>query len=286
MPGRREARAAAFLALIVTALTIAGCSGSNPRVATARSIAATSTSAVGNVSTTASPAVAPTTTTLPDVVTFPTNVTAAPTTTVAAPTATPAAPPVAAAAGFRDAIAAVTESELGASYHAGCPVGPEQLRRVTVSYWGFEHVSRTGAIVVHVDVAAAVVNVFRSLYGAGFVVRSLQPIAAFGGNDDASMAADNTSGFNCRFVVAAGPRRWSVHAYGKAIDVNPIENPYLEGGVVRPPGGAAFLRRSDMRPGMAGPGSVLNNAFARAGWLWGGRWNSSPDYQHFSATGG
>jgi hypothetical protein len=100
------------------------------------------------------------------------------------------------------------------------------------------------------------------------------------------MAADNTSGFNCRFAVSPGPPQWSVHAFGEAIDVNPVENPYLEGGAVQPPAGAAYLTRSLVRPGMAMPGGQLVEAFAAVGWAWGGRWSAAPDYQHFSLTGG
>jgi hypothetical protein len=100
------------------------------------------------------------------------------------------------------------------------------------------------------------------------------------------MAADNTSAFNCRYAVAAGPKRWSVHAYGEAIDVNPVENPYLEGSRVLPPAGRRYLDRADVRPGMAAAGGTLVAAFAAAGWQWGGRWTTSPDWQHFSATGG
>jgi hypothetical protein len=100
------------------------------------------------------------------------------------------------------------------------------------------------------------------------------------------MAADNTSGFNCRYAVAPGPKRWSAHSYGKAIDVNTIENPYIEGATVMPRAGHAYVDRSRYRKGMAVAGGVLVRAFASVGWLWGGRWSSSPDYQHFSATGG
>ena len=76
-----------------------------------------------------------------------------------------------------------------------------------------------------------------------------------------------------------------MHAYGEAIDVNPVENPYIGGGKVRPPAGAAFTDRTSVRPGMAAHGGALVHAFAQAGWSWGGRWTASPDYQHFSANG-
>ena len=118
-----------------------------------------------------------------------------------------------------------------------------------------------------------------------FPIRQIQRIEAYGGDDDASMAADNTSAFNCRFAQAAGPKRWSEHAYGRAIDVNPVENPYVEGARVSPPSGRAFANRSRSRPGMAVTGGVLVRAFAARGWSWGGRWTGTPDYQHFSTSG-
>ncbi|MDQ1727814.1 MAG: hypothetical protein QOK14_1859, partial [Frankiaceae bacterium] len=77
---------------------------------------------------------------------------------------------------------------------------------------------------------------------------------------------------------------WSMHAYGLAIDINPVENPYIEGGRVIPPAGSAFVNRSRVRPGMALRGTTVVAAFATRGWKWGGTW-SSPDYQHFSTNG-
>jgi hypothetical protein len=165
-------------------------------------------------------------------------------------------------------------------------VGPASLRLLRVSYVGFDGRSHRGALVVNRAVTSDVTRVFRTLYKARFPIRRMQPISRYGGSDDRSAAADNTSGFNCRYAVAAGPKRWSVHAYGEAIDVNDIENPYLEGGRVIPPEGAAYLDRSRYRPGMAVAGGVLVRAFAAVGWRWGGRWTGTPDYQHFSKTGG
>jgi len=82
------------------------------------------------------------------------------------------------------------------------------------------------------------------------------------------MAADNTSGFNCRYAVTTGPKQWSVHAYGEAIDVNPVQNPYVFNGVAQPVAGKAYIDRSDVRAGMAEVGGVLNDAFASVGWFW------------------
>ena len=131
---------------------------------------------------------------------------------------------------FQASVAPVTAAQLGRSWHPGCPVGPAQLRRLSVSFVGFDGRAHTGRAGRQPAVTREVTDVFRRLYAARFPIRRMQPVAAYGGSDDRSAAADNTSAFNCRYAVAAGPKRWSVHAYGEAIDVNDVENPYLEGG--------------------------------------------------------
>jgi hypothetical protein len=187
---------------------------------------------------------------------------------------------------FTASVERVTARQLPFSYRAGCPVAPADLRLVRVAHWGFDGRQRVGSLVVHRRVAPDVVTVFRRLHAARFPIRRMRPVDAYRGSDDASMAADNTSAFNCRAAVATGPRRWSAHAYGLAIDVNPVENPYVLGDRVLPPAGRRFLDRSSSRPGMAVEGGVLVRAFAAVGWKWGGRWAGARDYQHFSATGG
>lgn len=182
-------------------------------------------------------------------------------------------------------VSPVSAADLGASWHDGCPLAPDQLRVVKVGYWGFDDQAHEGSLVVNVAATESAIKVFGRLYDDHFPLRRVEPVDAFGGDDNASMAADNTSGFNCRAAVAPGPPRWSAHAYGQAIDVNPVENPYVQGGDVLPPDGAPYVERSNVRPGMAVPGGPLTAAFATAGWSWGGDW-SSPDYQHFSSTGG
>jgi len=187
---------------------------------------------------------------------------------------------------FQASVAPVTASELGRSWHAGCPVAPSQLRRLSVSYVGFDGRPHRGELVVNSTVTGPLRTVFRSLYAARFPIRRMVPVSAYAGSDDRSAAADNTSAFNCRAAVAPGPVRWSAHAYGTAIDVDDVENPYVVGSRVIPPAGAAFRDRARVRPGMAVRGGVLVRAFASIGWLWGGRWAGTPDYQHFSQSGG
>jgi hypothetical protein len=191
-----------------------------------------------------------------------------------------AAPP------FTHSVSRVTAAQLRYSWRPGCPVPPARLRRIRLAYWGFDGRAHTGALVANQDAVADLVRVFSRLYSARFPIRRLRPIDAYGGEDERSLDADNTAAFNCRYVIGPGPRRWSVHAYGEAVDVNPVENPYLEGGRVHPRAGRAYLNRARFRPGMAVRSGLLVRTFAGVGWEWGGRWSASPDYQHFSSTGG
>jgi hypothetical protein len=174
------------------------------------------------------------------------------------------------------------------SHRAGCPVPLEDLRHLQLSYVGFGGGARTGELVVHRDVAEDVVSVFERLYAARWPVARMRLVDAYRGDDDRSMAADNTSAYNCRQV--AGSSSWSEHAFGRAIDVNPVENPYVRSGSVAPPAGVpfAYLDRSPgarVRPGVVQAGDLVVRAFADVGWEWGGLWTSSKDYQHFSLSG-
>jgi hypothetical protein len=172
----------------------------------------------------------------------------------------------------------------GRSWRPGCPVPLGDLRVVTASHWGFDGRSRTGRVIVHRDVATAMLGVLRRLYAARFPIRRMVPVDAYGASDFRSIEADNTSAFNCRYVD--GTTRWSEHAYGRAIDVNPIENPYVSSaGTTSHRASRPYLRRTPYRPGMAVEGGALVRAFDAAGWGWGGRWSGARDYQHFSGSG-
>jgi hypothetical protein len=180
----------------------------------------------------------------------------------------------------------LTAADVPFSWHHGCPVAPSQLRAIHMTYFGFDHQAHTGKIIVNAGVVSQVIKVFSILYRARFPIMKMVPVDAFHGSDPRSMAADNTSGFNCRLAVSGGPPSWSMHAYGEAIDVNTVQNPYVEqGSGVQPLAGRAYANRSDIRPGMAYSGGVLVSAFTSVGWGWGGNWSGSPDYQHFSING-
>ncbi len=173
----------------------------------------------------------------------------------------------------------------GVSWHRGCPVGFAGLRLLSISHWGFDGRVHRGRLVVNRDSAAGMLDVMRKLYRLRYPIRQMHLVDAYGADDHRSMAADNTSAFNCR-TVAGSPGVWSEHAFGRAIDLNPIENPYVTGsGYVSPPAGAPFADRSRRAKGLLHRGGPVVEAFAAAGWEWGGNWSWPRDYQHFSATG-
>jgi len=176
-----------------------------------------------------------------------------------------------------------TAVPLASSWRPGCPVGPPDLRAVRFPHWRPDGTVASGVLVVHRDVVPAVVALVRAAWGTRFPIVQARPVDDFGGSDDASMAADNTSAFNCRTV--AGTTTWSRHADGRAVDVNPVENPYVRGEQVDPPAGRAYLDRADVRPGMLAEGGAVVDAADRLGWGWGGRWSSGQDHQHLSSDG-
>jgi len=179
----------------------------------------------------------------------------------------------------------VRERIVGSSWHRGCPVGLGDMRLLRVTHWGFDDRPHNGRLVVHAAHADEIIAVMKRLYKLRYPIRRMQLIDQYGADDRRSMAADNTSAFNCRFV--AGTTRWSMHAYGLAIDINPIENPYVSGSHVSPPEGRPYADRSRNRPGMIHDGDEVEQAFAKkAGWEWlGDGPQTIRDYQHFPSTG-
>jgi hypothetical protein len=170
------------------------------------------------------------------------------------------------------------------SWRPGCPVPYQDLRAIRVAHHGFDGADHEGELIVHADAVDDLRSVFRRLWDERFPVERIRPVDDYGASDDASMADNNTSAFNCRLTT--GGSRWSEHAYGRAIDINPVQNPYVtSGGTVLPPAGRDHLDRTADTPGLIREGGVAVAAFDAVGWGWGGRWSNPKDYQHFSATG-
>lgn len=172
----------------------------------------------------------------------------------------------------------------GVSWKPGCPVGGRaDLRLIRLNHFTPDGQVQQGELVVAARVAEAVRDVFGDLYAARFPIQEISRVDKYGGNDGASMRANNTSGLNCRTI--AGSSRWSQHSYGLAIDLNPLWNPWVRGAKVDPKEGKPWADRSNIRPGMTVAGGPAVTAFAARGWRWGGAWKSTKDYQHFSESG-
>jgi hypothetical protein len=175
----------------------------------------------------------------------------------------------------------------GRSWHAahGCPQRGE-LALLRLPYRDFEDRTQFGPMIVAKSVADRVAAIFQEIYDSGaFRISRIALVDDYGGDDDRSIAANNTSGFNCRTTEGGGV---SQHARGLAIDINPVQNPYVAHGVTEPEAGKDFDAPAKRHPGMIGvivKGDVVYRAFAKRGWRWGGEWAHSKDYQHFSVNG-
>ncbi len=178
----------------------------------------------------------------------------------------------------------VTARVVGQSWTDGCPTPLGELRYVEVSHRQPDGPAAIGELIVHESVAEDIVASFASLFDADFPIASMRLVDDFDADDLRSMQANNTSAFNCRFV--AGTTNWSFHAFGRAIDINPLINPYVTPNGVEPPEGAIYRDRSLSAPGMIISGDAVTTAFATIGWEWGGNWRSGQDYQHFARTSG
>ena len=166
----------------------------------------------------------------------------------------------------------------GCSWRADPRCPPfESLRLVTVSHCDFAGQERVGQLVLAREVAQEIASIFARLFQLAFPIARIEPVDVFGADDEASMAANNTSAFNFRNV--AGTVTLSRHAFGLALDLNPVQNPMIVGSRIYPPAGAAFVDRTATLPGMITPAVV--DLFASHGWRWGGNWQSPIDYHHF-----
>jgi hypothetical protein len=178
----------------------------------------------------------------------------------------------------------------GGFWHKGCPVGLGGLRLLTVRHWGWDGRAHTGQLIVNANAAGSLRRVFRKLYGLHFPIRHMRLADFYGPKSGRPRDGDVTASFECRQAVpspctgGSGTGTWSQHAYGLAVDVNPVENPYVGCGQSRDPKARKFRDRSRHREGMVTPRAV--QSFASVGWGWGGAWaGNTKDYMHFSSTG-
>ncbi len=169
------------------------------------------------------------------------------------------------------------------SWKEGCPVPIEELRYLQVAYWGFDDQPHMGELIVNKAVAEEVAEIFQELYEAKFPIEKIRLIDEYGAEDKKSMADNNTSSF-CYREVEGKPGKLSKHSYGLAIDLNPVQNPYVYKEEISPEAGKDYTDRSETQKGMILKGDVCYQAFIDRGWTWGGDWNYEKDYQHFQKS--
>jgi hypothetical protein len=182
---------------------------------------------------------------------------------------------------------AMRQRLVGKTWHPGCPVPIRDLRLLRVRYWNFDGEVRTGPLIVNERVAQDTVGVFRTLFRARFPINRIALATAYRPPQpkDWYSTSDVTAAFNCR-PATGSVSVLSQHAYGWAIDINPLQNPYVRSdGTVLRRAVRPYLDRSLYRPGMIHPGDIVVRSFARIGWEWGGNWHTMKDYMHFSLTG-
>ena len=182
---------------------------------------------------------------------------------------------------------AVWNNMQGRSWRADLPCAKrDELALMHLPYHDFTGAAQMGDMIVAKTVAPQVARIFNEIFKEGhFRIYQMQLIDAYNGDDDQSIAANNTSGFNCRLTDHGG---LSKHALGLAIDINPIQNPYREGDLTAPEAGKPYDRPEERQHnivGMIHEGDNVIRAFARQGWSWGGRWKHTVDYQHFFYNG-
>ena len=175
----------------------------------------------------------------------------------------------------------------GKTWRKNCPVDTDDLRYIRLKHRNFYRSERMGEIIVHKDVAAEVVEIFRELYEIGYPIRQMRLVSDFRGSDYRSIEADNTSAFNCR-QVSTGGKKWSKHAYGKAIDINPIENPFVnKRGHIAHTESYKYKKRLHKNSSFADKAMLIKKdkaikIFEKYGWKWGGDFSPYKDYQHFA----
>jgi hypothetical protein len=182
-------------------------------------------------------------------------------------------------------LSTTTAAEVAKTYHAGCPVGRSKLRTITMNFYGFDKRMHRGVLIVRKDLTSKVIRGFSSALTHKYPVAKMNNPNVYGGSDPKQMAANNTSGFNCRKVVG-NPYKMSPHSYGIAVDVNTVQNPYRDSrGKWWPANGKPYIKRTPKKWGMLTKSSYLTKSLRKDKFFWGGFWYPGRDYQHFEYRG-
>ncbi|MDE6364238.1 MAG: M15 family metallopeptidase [Lachnospiraceae bacterium] len=162
-------------------------------------------------------------------------------------------------------------------------VSYDVLAYVHILHYDFQAQVQEGEIICNQAIAQDLVDIFRELYEHQYPIEKVRLIDEYNADDELSMADNNTSCFNYRTVP--GKKKLSNHSYGRAIDVNPLYNPYVRTKdgkmLVSPHNAGEYADRSADFPYKIDREDLCYRLFIEHGFEWGGAWNSSKDYQHF-----
>ncbi len=275
-------------ALVICALLISGCSAAEPPASLSDVIRPTQTAIPQP---TPSPILTPIPTTPPDVTETPSDTPEPTQTPKPSPTAAPAETKTDDTVTIADGFTymklndEIKQRITGMSYPADdddIAISYDDLRYIKIKHYDFDGNVKDGELIVNKKLAKDVTKIFYELYQAQYPLESVRLVDDYGepGDDNLSMAANNTSAFNYRKVT--GSKTLSRHSYGAAIDINPRLNPYIDGDRIAPENGAEYADRSKDFPGKIDHDDACYKIFIAHGWTWGGDWDGDKDYQHFS----
>lgn len=173
----------------------------------------------------------------------------------------------------------ILEKMIGKSIPVNAKIDIKQLSYLRITYWGFDEKVHIGEMIVNRFLSQEVLDIFKEVYDKKYPIEKMKLIDEYQANDEKSMSDNNTSAFCYR--VIANTDTLSKHSLGKAIDVNPLYNPYVVRTSISPAKGKKYANRDIITKGMIIKGDALYNAFIKRGWSWGGNWTNVKDYQHF-----
>ena len=175
--------------------------------------------------------------------------------------------------------AEIRERMEGKTFRQNSEIELDDLSYLQVRYLNFQHEISEGELIVHKTLAKEVLEIFEMLFEAEYEIEKIRLCDEYDGDDERSMADNNSSAFNFRNV--ADTTELSLHALGRAIDINPLYNPYIVGEKISPVNSADYVDRTQKFAHKIDHHDLAFKVFASKGWHWGGDWTNSKDYQHF-----
>ena len=179
----------------------------------------------------------------------------------------------------KDIPAEIADKIDGVTYHKNDSITIADLAYLEVLHIDFDGKSAKGELICNKKLAKEILHIFKDLYDKKYAIEKLRLADEYGGDDDRIMADNNSSCFNYRVIF--GTKTISLHGLGRAIDINPLYNPYIVNGKIMPDNATPFADRDKDFPHKIDKNDVCFKVFKSYGWLWGGDWTDSKDYQHF-----